>query len=127
MQTQEIVFEAQLKLATETNKPIVIHCRETEKMVLKIMKENLKKTHRIHLHCFTGDWDILSQYFQHFENLCVGFTPLITYDYNLSFIKENIIKTPLDRLLVETDSPYFVPRSSEVSIKKKNAKSITFI
>ncbi len=55
-----------------------------------------------------------SKYLNEFENLCIGVTPLI--GFNVSFELEDFVrKIPLDRLLLETDAPYFVPRLENVS------------
>jgi len=106
---QVLVFEAQLKMANETGKPIVIHCRNTEEHVFNLLKKHLSKSHRIHLHCFTGGWQLASKYLNEFENLCIGVTPLIGFNVSLE-LEDFVRKIPLDRLLLETDAPYFVPR-----------------
>lgn len=112
MSIQEEAFKAQLQMAYETKKPIVIHCRDMEKEVYEIMAEYLETDHRIHLHCFTGGWKIGQKYLNHFENLCIGATPLVTYRGNKE-VRELIENIPLDRLLLETDAPYFVPQTFE--------------
>jgi len=111
METQRLVFCEQLDIAKELNKPIVIHCRGAEHEVFDIMTSKLNSNHRIHLHCFTGYWSIAQKYLRHFPNLCIGVTPLVTSDfsYNVSELAEKI---SLDRLLLETDAPYFVPQEN---------------
>lgn len=53
------------------------------------------------------------QYLDHFSNLCIGLTPLITRRENNRMI-QLAQNAPIDRLLLETDAPYFVPSISEV-------------
>ncbi len=97
-------------MANETNMPIVIHCRDTEEMVFDFLKLHLDKTHKIHLHCYTGNWKTANNYLNEFENLFIGVTPLITYEMS-GGVREIIENIPLGRLLLETDAPYFTPRT----------------
>ena len=69
-----------------------------------------------HLHCFTGTWVIAKKYLETFENLCIGVTPLVTFNAN-QCATELVQNIPLDRLLLETDAPFFVPRSPDVNVK----------
>ena len=59
------------------------------------------------MHCFTGGWKMGSEYLDTFVNLCIGVTPLLAYCVEVKQLVSNI---PLDRLLLETDSPYFFPK-----------------
>lgn len=56
------------------------------------------------------------KYLDTFPNLCIGFTPMITFNLDLekSYLKKMINTVPLDRILLETDSPYFLPQTKEV-------------
>lgn len=117
LKQQTLVFEAQLRIAKETGMPIVIHCRDTEERVYELLVENLNEDHRIHLHCFTGTWSTAKKYLKTFPNLCIGVTPLITYNSNSNNqLKELVMNIPLDKLLLETDAPYFVPRLRNVNL-----------
>lgn len=82
------------------------------------MCQKLETNHRIHLHCFTGTWSMAKKYLDSFPNLCIGITPLITFNSNYS-LRELVMNIPLDRLLVETDAPYFVPKLENVIFKLK--------
>lgn len=69
----------------------------------------LPKNYFIHLHCFTDDWDWAQKWMSEFPNLFIGITNLVTY--NSAVETHDVVKRiPLDRLLLETDAPYFVPR-----------------
>ena len=74
-----------------------------------LIKKNIKSSHKIHLHCFTGSWEIAKKYLKSFPNLCIGVTALITHDYS-SNVTELVRNIPIERLLLETDSPFFVPK-----------------
>jgi len=101
---QRKIFEAQLQLATELNKPVVIHCREAVDDTLAVMKAFPKI--RAVVHCFTGTADeakriLAAGYF-------IGYTGVITYKKS-DELRKAVALTPLDRLLVETDAPYLTP------------------
>jgi TatD DNase family protein len=113
MKKQEIVFEKQLQIAKQKKKAIVIHCRGMEERAFELMIKHLSNDHKIHLHCFTGTWSCAQKYLNEFENLCIGITPLVTLPGKKS-VDEIIENIPLERLLFETDAPYFVPRLKDV-------------
>lgn len=69
---------------------------------------------KIHLHCFTDTWEWAKEWMDAFPNLCIGFTNYIS-SCSATDANEIVKKMPLDRILLETDAPYFLPR--EVSIK----------
>ena len=101
---QRIIFEAQLQLATELDRPVVIHCREAVDDTLAMMKTFPKISAVIH--CFTGTpaeaENILT------AGYLLGFTGPITYK-NAGQLIDVVKLTPLDRILVETDAPYLSP------------------
>lgn len=123
---QIIAFKAQLKIAKDTGLPIVIHCRDAEQEVFDLMTSILNDDHKIHLHCFTGPWNLAQKYLSHFENLCIGITPLVTQTQckNVNELARNI---PLDRLLFETDAPYFKPRDYNFPSNNLNVSHPGFV
>ena len=101
--TQKIVFIDQLKLAEETNKPIVFHNREADKDIINILSDfpNVIGV----AHCFSSSYETAIKLIE------MGF--YISFSGNLTFknshLPEVAKKLPLDRLLVETDSPFLSP------------------
>lgn len=67
--------------------------------------------HKMHRHCFTGDIQTMKNWLQIFPKSFVGFTPLVTYENSERCLKirECVKEIPLNKLLIETDSPYFLP------------------
>uniref|UniRef100_A0A672M9D0 Putative deoxyribonuclease TATDN2 n=1 Tax=Sinocyclocheilus grahami TaxID=75366 RepID=A0A672M9D0_SINGR len=106
---QKEVFERQLQLAVSLGKPLVIHCRDADDDVLKIMKKCVPRDYKIHRHCFTNSYSVIEPFLSEFSNLCVGFTGLVTYHHAVE-ARDAVRKISLDRILLETDAPYFVPR-----------------
>ncbi|XP_042904217.1 uncharacterized protein [Parasteatoda tepidariorum] len=106
---QEKVFIRQLKIALKRKLPLVIHCRDAHEDGLEIMKRMVPKNYFIHLHCFTDTWEIAQKWLEEFPNLYIGLTNLVTFP-SAAEVHEVAKKIPLSRLLLETDTPYFIPK-----------------
>ena len=111
--TQQQVFIRQMELAAAAKLPIVIHCRPSDNSdnawedCLQLIKEQwAPKNIGGVLHCFTGNWP------QAKRALDMGF--MISFAGNVTFpkaqqIRDAALEVPLDRILIETDSPYLAP------------------
>ncbi|KAI3370142.1 hypothetical protein L3Q82_024933, partial [Scortum barcoo] len=106
---QKEVFERQLRLAVAMQKPLVIHCRDADDDLLPIMKKCIPREYKIHRHCFTNSYPVIEPFLTEFPNLYVGFTALITY-FKATEARDAVRKIPLNRIVLETDAPYFLPR-----------------
>lgn len=105
LEKQKLIFEEQVKIALEYNKPIIIHNRKGTEEILEILgkyQNDLKE--KIIFHCTEPEEKILNFAI---ENRCyLGFDGDLTYlEEKQSFIK----KVPLNLILLETDSPFLVP------------------
>ena len=108
---QKQVFRAQLELAHAASKPVILHDREAHGDFLEI----LQKAHQDGLlapaagvvHCYGGSWDFAKDLLK--LGFYLGFDGPITYK-NAKHAHEVILKMPLERLLIETDSPYLSPQ-----------------
>jgi len=103
-QLQAPVFEAQLQLATEFGRPVVIHSRESIDDCLAILR-NHPAVPAV-FHCFTGTPDEARQIID--AGYLLGFTGAVTYKKN-DALREVAAFAPADRILVETDAPYLTP------------------
>jgi TatD DNase family protein len=101
---QKEFFGAQLALASELDRPIIIHSREAIADTLAILKTAPQV--RAVFHSFTGTLDEAMQIID--AGYMLGFTGPITYKKNEA-LREVVKRTPRDRLLVETDAPYLTP------------------
>ncbi|XP_041638983.1 putative deoxyribonuclease TATDN2 isoform X2 [Cheilinus undulatus] len=106
---QKEVFERQLCLAVKMQKPLVIHCRDADEDLLDIMKKCVPRDYKIHRHCFTNSYSVIKPFLTEFPNLYVGFTALITYP-KATEARDAVCQIPLNRIVLETDAPYFLPR-----------------
>lgn len=77
---QKEVFDQQATLAHDAGKPLVIHCRDAERDAFEIARKCLSSNHKIHLHCFSSSVDDMWMWMNHFPNLKVGFTNLVTWE-----------------------------------------------
>ncbi|PIV46016.1 hydrolase TatD [bacterium (Candidatus Moisslbacteria) CG02_land_8_20_14_3_00_36_53] len=103
---QKEVFLQHLDLVKELNLPIIFHCRMAHDDLIKILNTRYKiqdTKPRGVVHCFTGTWEQAGQYLE--MGLYLGFNGII-FKLNLD---EIIKRTPLERILVETDCPYLTP------------------
>jgi TatD DNase family protein len=101
---QREVFEAQLFLALERTRPIVIHCREAVDDCLMILKD-FPGVPAV-FHCFTGTADEARRIIE--RGYYLGFTGVVTYKRS-DELREVARFVPADRFLVETDAPYLSP------------------
>lgn len=102
---QVSVFARQLELALEWNLPVVLHVREAWEEALPLL-DGLAKSWRGVLHCFTRGPDIAREYLQ--RGLHVSIPGVLTFP-NSAELRETARQVPLERLLLETDSPYLAP------------------
>ena len=107
---QKEVFLKHIRIAKDLHKSLVIHSREAEDDVYDILIQEEMQEWPIHVHCFTGDHRQLHRFVNEFPNMCFGFTNLISYP-TATTTHEVVKSIPLDRVLLETDAPYFVPKS----------------
>ena len=102
---QEEVFRHQLNVAQKLELPVVVHSRNSGREVAKAIEEEHFSNGGI-LHCFTEDWTMAKRMMNH--NFFISFSGILTFP-NAQPLREIAKKIPLEKLLVETDSPYLVP------------------
>lgn len=105
---QEDFFARHLALARQKNLVVVIHCREAEADVVRMLREefNLHGPVRGVMHSFTGDWNTAEACLA--MGLFISFAGMVTYK-NAENLRDIAARVPMERLLVETDSPYLSP------------------
>jgi len=126
---QQRVFIRQLKQAIKLSKPLTIHTREADEDTLRILKEEVPKDHRIHVHCFTDTPEFAKKLLEHFPNLYIGVTGVVTYssNTNTSTVVREMVSAEPDkplRILLETDAPYMVPANLYESIPEIRGKKL---
>ena len=105
---QRIAFEAQLELAVELELPIFLHERDAHEDFANILTKYRSKLSKVVVHCFTGSNKELETYIG--LDCHIGITGWIC-DERRGFHLHDTIKTiPANRLMIETDAPYLLPR-----------------
>ena len=102
---QQEVFMRQLDMANRLRLPVVVHDREAHQDVIKTLQSVVPKSGGV-LHCFSGSWETAKVALK--LGFYISFAGPITYK-NAVNLHEVAAKVPLERLLVETDSPYLPP------------------
>ncbi len=99
-------FRKHIELAKKLNLPLIIHVRDAHDDVLKIIKEEDAWETMGVIHCFTGDYETAKRYID--EGFYISFSGIVTFK-NADEIREAARKIPIERMLIETDSPYLAP------------------
>ena len=111
---QQDVFRFQLHLAQELDLPVIIHSRESSRELLACIKEEKFSKGGI-IHCFTEDWYLAEKMMD--LNFLISFSGIITFP-KAYHLRETAKKIPLEKLLIETDSPYLVPLAYRGKLKR---------
>lgn len=104
---QRKCFRAQIELACELELPLFLHERKAFSDFLSIMKE-YKTIKRAVVHCFTGNLKELKAYIE--MGYYIGITGYICDERRGNHLKELVKLIPLDKLMIETDAPFLIPR-----------------
>lgn len=106
MEWQRERFRQHIRAALEVNKPLIIHTRSAAADTLRIMREEGASQVGGVMHCFTETRDVAEQAMA--MNFYISFSGIVTFK-NAIALKEVAKSIQLDRMLIETDSPYLAP------------------
>ena len=102
-------FRAQLDIAADTGLPVFLHQRDAHDDFVETLEPMLPRLTRAVAHCFTGEGESLREYLD--MGLYIGITGWICDERRGSHLHDIVAVIPDDRLMLETDSPYLLPRS----------------
>lgn len=102
-------LEAQLGLAAELGKPVFLHEREAHESMAEVLRRTRDSFPRGVVHCFTGDEVALRTYLD--LDLHIGITGWICDERRGHHLRDLVGLIPPDRLMIETDAPYLLPRT----------------
>ncbi len=103
---QQQSFRAHLRAAAHLRKPTIVHSREARADTLALIREAGDPEIGGVLHCFTENWEMARAALD--LNYYISFSGIITFK-NAAELREVVKQVPLERILVETDSPYLAP------------------
>jgi TatD DNase family protein len=105
IEVQEHAFREQITLARELDLPFIVHQRDAEAEVLKILRDFPPPLNGV-LHCFTGDWDYARSILD--LGMHVGLGGAVTFKSRTD-LQNAVRNIPLDRVVLETDAPFMAP------------------
>lgn len=104
--TQQQAFISHIAVANQLQKPLIVHTRDAKADTLAILREHQAERCGGVLHCFTEDWDTAKAALE--LGFYISFSGIMTFR-NADALRDVVRQVPLDRLLIETDSPYLAP------------------
>jgi TatD DNase family protein len=99
-------FRTHIRAARECQKPLIIHTRSAAEDTLAIMREERADEVGGVMHCFTESWEVAALAME--MNFFISFSGIVTFKNALA-LQDTARRMPLERMLIETDSPYLAP------------------
>lgn len=106
IQMQQDYFAHHINVANELDKPLIVHTRDARKDTIDILKANQADKCSGVLHCFTENWEMAKAALD--INFYISISGIVTFK-NAVELQDVVKKIPMERLLIETDSPYLAP------------------
>ena len=105
-EVQQQSFVTHVKAANDLNKPLIVHTRDARADTLDLLKQYKADSTKGVLHCFTESWEMAQAAIE--LGFYISISGIVTFK-SATELQEVVKKIPLDRLLVETDSPWLAP------------------
>jgi len=119
---QRSAFNRQLDIAEATGLPVFLHQRDAHEDFVAILEPRLAKLSRAVAHCFTGDEEALRKYID--MDLYIGVTGWICDERRGAHLKDIVDLIPSNRLMIETDAPYLLPRTLKPKPKTRRNEPV---
>lgn len=110
-------FELQIELAIQHNKPLFLHQRDAHDTLFSILKNNRASLPKVVIHCFTDNKKALFDYID--EDFFIGVTGWVCDPKRGLELQDLVPNIPLNRLMIETDAPYLLPKDIQIKPKPK--------
>jgi TatD DNase family protein len=99
-------FRTHIRAARSSGKPLIVHMRDAAEDTLRIMREERASEVGGVMHCYTGTWETALAAMD--LGFCISFSGIVTFK-NAAALREVVKQVPLERMLIETDSPFLAP------------------
>ena len=116
---QLYAFQEQIQIAIETNLPLFLHQRDAHDDFMKIISKYKNDISKAVVHCFTGTQKELDDYLE--MGFHIGRTGWICDERRNIDLRKSLINIPIEKLMIETDCPYLIPRN--LNDKPKNNRN----
>lgn len=121
-EVQKKWFVRQLKLAKELSLPVIVHSREAAADTMEILKQEYSPQTPAVIHCYSYSPELAREYVKMGYYLGIG--GVVTFK-NAKKLKEVVLETPLERILLETDCPYLTPEPYRG--KRNDSRNLTYV
>ncbi|CAK0876321.1 unnamed protein product [Prorocentrum cordatum] len=116
-------FSRQARIAASRRLPLIVHTRDAEGDTMDVLRACLPREHKIHIHAYQGNSDMMKQALEWFPNCVFGASSMLLSTYPSEGCQATARDCPLERLVLETDAPYLANWSHDVpKIAKKVAE-----
>lgn len=99
-------FRTHIRAARACGKPLIVHTRAAAEDTLRVLREEGAAAAGGVMHCFTESWEVAQAAMD--LNFYISFSGIVTFK-NATALKDVAVRVPLERMLIETDSPYLAP------------------
>ena len=104
---QKEAFREFIRLAKKLDLPLVVHCRKSQTDIYSMLKDEFSDFSKVVFHCFSGPEDFMDR--------CLELGAMFSFTANITYPKATKLKTlarkiPLEKIMIETDSPYLAPQ-----------------
>jgi TatD DNase family protein len=113
---QKKSFGMHIEIAKELSLPLYLHQRDAHSDFIRIIKENISNFPKFVVHCFTGTQAELDEYLE--LGAYIGLTGWICDAKRNIDLRKSIKNIPIEKMMIETDSPYLIPKNLMVKPKK---------
>ena len=121
-EVQKKWFVRQLKLAKELSLPVIVHSREAAADTMEILKQEYSPQTPAVIHCYSYSPELAREYVK--TGYYLGIGGVVTFK-NAKKLKEVVLETPLERILLETDCPYLAPEPYRG--KRNDSRNLTYV
>ena len=121
-EVQKKWFVRQLKLAKELSLPVIVHSREAAADTMEILKQEYSPQTPAVIHCYSYSPELAREYVKMGYYLGIG--GVVTFK-NAKKLKEVVLETPLERIVLETDCPYLAPEPYRG--KRNDSRNLTYV
>jgi len=105
------VFARQARISVEHKLPLVVHSRDAEEDTLQVLKDNVPRDHKFHIHAYQGSVSMMMEALDLFPNCVFGVSSMVWCSPGALKVAQHC---PLERLVLETDAPYLFEGSDEL-------------
>ena len=117
---QRFWFRQQLRLAEETNLPVIIHSRDASQETFDIIQSS--SVRRGSIHCYSGSAEMAQEYVK--MGFSIGVGGVVTFS-NEKKLVERVAAIPMESILIETDCPYLAPNPN--SVKRNDSSNLKYV